>query len=88
MNNKFLIVFTLLLSEENEVLSLLLLLQYRKTIRTRLYLTSDCLDHPINCPWTKFWKTADDQCFISLVSVDRKSFLYILKEFNLHYIVK
>ncbi|KAE9037234.1 hypothetical protein PR003_g6695 [Phytophthora rubi] len=73
---------TELLKARAEVHKLLLLEAWRIAMRSRHYLTTECLDPPNASAWMSLYRSASDTNFLNATSLTRSTFLGLLRRFS------
>jgi hypothetical protein len=76
------------IKKSKKKLLLLLLAKKKDTIRTRNYVTNDCICNPNESAWIQLYRNGIDENFINLTSLDRASFNQLLKKFAKYYKIK
>ena len=66
----------------------LLILKRYLQLRTRNYVTKQCLRPVYDSDWMKVFEDADDGNLISLTSLNRAAFTLLLDKFSRHYKIK
>jgi hypothetical protein len=74
---------------KKKYLYLMMLYRIRMSIHDRYYLNSQCLLPSVSqSPWYRLYQYGEDSDLVTIISLTRNSFEYLLREFSKDYVVR
>jgi hypothetical protein len=85
--NVLLLMMSVRKRQKERHLKKLKLIRAKLSIRTRNYVTRQCLPPPNTIPWLKLYQDGSDENLINVISLSRAAFEVLLTAFSRHYIM-